>query len=259
MHDMKLPEELSKLISGYEWQRITLGLSESQTYLLSGASSNLYIKIQSLAAAESLHCEKERLVWLQGRLTVPEVVYDGQDDANEFLLMTEIEGINASDKSYESMLPQLMQQLAIGLRTVHEVPVEGCPFDQTLHTKIVEARRRVEQQLVDEEDFDQQREGRTAEDLAQELQDLKPETEDLVFTHGDYCLPNIILKDGRVHGFIDWGRAGIADRYQDIALAIRSIGYNFGHEHVQTFLDAYGLTALDEVKVHYYQLMDEFF
>ncbi|MZQ83500.1 APH(3') family aminoglycoside O-phosphotransferase [Paenibacillus sp. 5J-6] len=259
MHDMTLPAELSQLLRGYEWQRITLGLSQSQTYLLSGASSNLYIKIQSLTAAESLYWEKERLVWLQGRLPVPEVVYYGQDDANEFMLMTEIEGINASDKSYESMLPQLMQQLAIGLRAVHEVPVEGCPFDKTLNAKVVEARRRVEQQLVDEEDFDQQREGRTAENLVQELLDLKPESEDLVFTHGDYCLPNIILKDGRVHGFIDWGRAGIADRYQDIALAIRSIGYNFGNEHVQTFLDAYGLTALDEAKVHYYQLMDEFF
>lgn len=259
MQDMKLPAELSNLISGYEWQRITLGLSQSQTYLLSGASSNLYIKIQSLTATESLHREKERLVWLQGKLPVPEVVYDGQDDANEFLLMTEIEGINASDKSYESMLPQFMQQLAIGLRTIHEIPVEGCPFDQTLDAKVVEARRRVEQQLVDEEDFDQQREGRKAEDLAQELVHLKPETEDLVFTHGDYCLPNIILKDGRVHGFIDWGRAGIADRYQDIALAIRSIGYNFGNAYVQVFLDAYGLTAVDEAKVHYYQLMDEFF
>jgi aminoglycoside phosphotransferase len=198
MQDMKLPAELSKLISGYEWQRITLGLSQSQTYLLSGVTSNLYIKIQSLTATESLHREKERLVWLQGKLLVPEVVYNGQDDVNEFLLMTEIEGINASDKSYESMLPQLMQQLAIGLRTIHEIPVEGCPFDQSLDAKIVEARRRVEQQLVDEEDFDQQRVGRKAEDLAQELVHLKPETEDLVFTHGDYCLPNIILKDGRV-------------------------------------------------------------
>jgi aminoglycoside phosphotransferase len=259
MQDIKLPAELSKLINGYKWQRITLGLSQSQTYLLSGASSNLYIKIQSLTATESLHREKERLVWLQGKLPVPEVVYDGQDDANEFLLMTEIEGINASDKSYESMLPQLMQQLAIGLRTIHEIPFEGCPFDQSLDAKIVEARRRVEQQLVDEEDFDQQRVGRKAEDLAQELVHLKPETEDLVFTHGDYCLPNIILKDGRVHGYIDWGRAGIADRYQDIALAIRSIGYNFGNAYVQAFLDAYGLTAVDEAKVHYYQLMDEFF
>lgn len=128
MQDMTLPTDLSKLINDYQWQRITLGLSQSQTYLLSGVPSNLYIKIQSLTAAESLLHEKERLVWLQGKLPVPEVVYYGQDDANEYLLMTEIEGVNASDKAYEGMLPQLMQQLAIGLRILHEVPVEGCPL-----------------------------------------------------------------------------------------------------------------------------------
>ncbi|SDP06533.1 Phosphotransferase enzyme family protein [Paenibacillus sp. yr247] len=87
----------------------------------------------------------------------------------------------------------------------------------------------------------------------------KPITEDLVFTHGDYCLPNIIINNGKVHGFIDWGRAGVADRYQDLALAIRSIKYNFGNEYIYAFLDNYGLTELDESKVIYYQLMDEFF
>ncbi|MBP1966805.1 APH(3') family aminoglycoside O-phosphotransferase [Paenibacillus aceris] len=259
MQDMTLPADLSQWIDGYTWHRITLGLSQSQTYLLTGASSNLYIKIQSLTAVESLLSEKERLVWLQGKLPVPEVFYYGQDEANEYLLMTEIEGVNASDKSYSMMLPQLMQQLAYGLRAVHEIPVEGCPFDHRLDTKLEEAQRRIACGFVDEDDFDQQRHGLKAEDLAHDLLHKKPQTEDLVFTHGDYCLPNIILKDGKVHGFIDWGRAGVADRYQDLALAIRSIGYNFGSEHVQTFLNAYGLKELDETKVQYYQLMDEFF
>ncbi|SDP06563.1 kanamycin kinase [Paenibacillus sp. yr247] len=58
--------------------------------------------------------------WLQGKLLVPEVVYYGQDDSNEYLLITEIEGINASEKSFEMILPQLMKQLAYSLRAVHE-------------------------------------------------------------------------------------------------------------------------------------------
>ena len=44
--------------------------------------------------------------------------------------------------------------------------------------------------------------------------------------HGDYCLPNIILKEHTVSGYIDVALAGVGDRYQDLALAVRSLAYN---------------------------------
>jgi aminoglycoside phosphotransferase len=59
-----------------------------------------------------------------------------------------------------------------------------------------------------------------------ELMETRPGHEDLVFTHGDYCLPNIILKDGKLSGFVDIGRARLADRYQDLGIAFRSLEYN---------------------------------
>lgn len=259
MQDVTLPENLSKMTNRYIWRRITIGHSESKTYLLTGTSVNLYIKIQSLTAVESLFNEKERLEWLQGKLPVPEVVYFGKDDFNEYLLITEIAGVNASEKSFEMMLPALMKQLAIGLREVHEIKIDNCPFNQRLESKIEEARKRVQSKLVDEEDFDQIRLGLTAEELLKELLLKRPMMEDLVFTHGDYCLPNIIIDKGKFSGFIDWGRAGVADRYQDLALAVRSITYNFGKEYVQHFLDEYGVKELDESKIYFYQLLDEFF
>ena len=85
--------------------------------------------------------------------------------------------------------------------------------------------------------------------------------EDLVFTHGDYCLPNVFLDltGRRLTGFIDWGRAGIADRYQDLALAERSLRFNFGPGWERCLFDAYGLTHVDEAKLAYYRLLDEMF
>jgi kanamycin kinase/aminoglycoside 3'-phosphotransferase-2 len=43
-----------------------------------------------------------------------------------------------------------------------------------------------------------------------------------------------------------------------LALAIRSIRYNFGEEMVPFFLNEYG-SEVDETKIEYYQLLDEFF
>lgn len=250
---------LLQLTNGFSWEQITIGHSGADTFMLSGSTGKRYLKTQPVSSVESLWQEKARMEWLQGKLPVPEVLHYEKDDVNEYLMVSEIPGMDASQRSYETMLPQLMNQLAVGLRAIHEVKISDCPFDERLDRKIAEAARRVENRLVDQQDFDEVRQGCTAEELLERLIRQKPADEDLVFTHGDYCLPNVILKDGQVSGFIDWGRAGIADRYQDLALAIRSIKHNFGEEHVGQFLDAYGMKQLDEPKVFYYQLMDEFF
>lgn len=50
--------------------------------------------------------------------------------------------------------------------------------------------------------------------------------EEPVLSHGDYCLPNLFAMGHTLSGFIDLGRAGTADRWQDIALCYRSLKHN---------------------------------
>src|SRR5919202_4271847 len=95
-----------------------------------------------------------------------------------------------------------------------------------LDAEIARAEARLRHGQVDEADFDQQRQGHRAVDLFQTLRLTRPHAEDLVFTHGDYCLPNIMIDAGQVAGFLELGSAGIGDRYRDLALAARSITYN---------------------------------
>jgi len=125
--------------------------------------------------------------------------------------------------------------------------------------KIEAARLRIENGLVDEADFDSKRLGRSAQDLYSVAIRSRPTQEDLVFTHGDYCLPNVIIAQDAVSGFVDWGRAGIADRYQDLALCARSIAGNLGPEWVPAFFGHYGLAIIDHGKLSFYELLDEFF
>jgi len=53
-------------------------------------------------------------------------------------------------------------------------------------------------------------------------------------------MPNLLAERGRVTGFVDCGRLGVADRDQDLALAACSIEFNFGASFVQPFLARYG-------------------
>ena len=112
--------------------------------------------------------------------------------------------------------------------------------------------------LVDEEDIADSHQGKSAQDLYKEFVSAIPGDEDLVFTHGDYCLPNVLIDGTEIAGFVDWSRAGIADRYKDIALVIRSLRWNLAEELEGDFFDAYGISEPDAAKIAFYMLLDEF-
>ena len=84
--------------------------------------------------------------------------------------------------------------------------------------------------------------------------------EELVFSHGDYCPPNIFIDDNKISGFIDLGRAGIADKWQDIALCVISIEHNFWKNSIciDQLFDEIQLEA-NWKKIRYYILLDELF
>lgn len=87
-----------------------------------------------------------------------------------------------------------------------------------------------------------------------------------MLSHGDYCLPNIFVKNHRVSGFIDLGRCGKADKYQDIALCYRSLKHNFGGKFgtvpikydCKEFFEILDIRP-DWDKIRYYILLDELF
>lgn len=69
-----------------------------------------------------------------------------------------------------------------------------------------------------------------------------PDSEGDCFIHGDFCLPNILVKDGKVSGFIDTEAAGIGDPWMDYAWCIWSLEYNLGtSQYTDLLLDALGI------------------
>ena len=263
---MDVTTTLTAALTDYAFEPISLGESGAAVWRCSMAGSpTLYLKTAALSAELRLDEEAERLRWMKERdLPVPIVREYGHTDHAEYLLLDEVAGIAASDPTWRRFLPEVATALGEGLARLHRTRVADCPFDHRLVREVREACRRTATGRVREEDFDEERAGRGATELLTELLTTMPEGEDLVFSHGDFCLPNVVLdraEDGAVHiaGLVDCGRAGLADRHQDLALAIRSITHHFGRGWVAPFLRAYGLPHPQPERLRFYTLLDEFF
>ncbi len=81
--------------------------------------------------------------------------------------------------------------------------------------------------------------------------------EDKVLTHGDYCFNNYFAENNHISGFIDMGRGGVGDRYQDIALCVREL-MDYDKTYTELFFSHLNMKP-DYEKIRYYILLDELF
>lgn len=253
-----VPPVLRETLRGYRWRKITIGESGADTYRLTALRRPpLVLKCARDYPHLDLQDEARRLSWLGQWAPAPSVVAVAAEGDRQWLVMT---ALNGTDASSSSLAPRTkVALLAKALSALHGRRAKTCPFDESLEGKMARARDNVVRGLVDESQFDAANAGRSAASLLKTLLATRPTKEDRIVTHGDACLPNFMLDGRSFAGFVDCARAGLADRYQDIALACRSIEYDLGEEWVGAFLQAYGLPQVDWQRLAFYRLLDEFF
>ncbi len=254
-----LPPDLTALVAESTWEPITRGESGAQVYRLRAGPVTRYLKVELYRPHTDPQAEAARVRWLQGRLPVPALLYAAADERHTYLLMAALPGADATAARWRADPARLVALLAASLQIIHRQPITGCPFDLRLDAELARAAANVAAGTVDADDFDDERVGRSPASLLAELHATRPRAEDLVLIHGDYCLPNVVIADWALSGFIDLGRCGVADRYHDLAQAARSIARNLGSAWVAPFFTAYGIGQPDAAKLRYYQLLDEFF
>ncbi|CAM5340809.1 Aminoglycoside 3'-phosphotransferase [Mycolicibacterium aubagnense] len=260
MNALPLSLPFPELVRDYYARQQTIGLSDAGVFKLQAAAKpDLFLKCDEIGQFAEVPAEAERLRWLAAQgISCPKVLAFEMHADRNWLLMSAMPG---KDLELAGPLPaeKTITVMANALRTLHALDVRFCPFDHSLDRRIADARARMDAGLVDEEDFDGERLGRSAPDVFADLIALRPASEDFVVTHGDACLPNFMVDSGRFSGFIDCGRLGVADRCQDLALACRNIHDDLGEEWIAPFLALYGKPDADPAKLSYYQLLDEFF
>lgn len=253
-----VPHAWHARLTDARWQRQTIGESGADVFRIEAANAEvLFLKSEPAGPFAELPGEIARLEWLARHdLPAPAVVEHALEHDRHWLLMRAVPGHDLASGPFGPA--EIVARLADALRLLHRVPVATCPFDHRLAHRIEDAHARAVAGQVDESDFDDERAGWTAIDLFEQLRATRPAIEDLVVTHGDACLPNLMATAEGFTGFIDCGRVGVADRWQDLALAARSIGFNLGEAWTAPFFERYGI-APDAERIAFYCLLDEFF
>ena len=259
-----IPEKIKSILGSSVCNSDTVGMSEASVLLF----EDKVLKIDRIC--EESENEKEVMLWLKGKLPVPEVICHEIYDGRSYLLMSKLPGVMACDESYLKRPQELTEILATGLKMLWDTDISSCSFHCNLDKKLEMARYNVEHDLVDVDNVEPDTFGENGFESPKHLLDWlvhnRPE-EDIVLSPGDFCLPNIFIKDGKISGFLDLGKTGCADRYQDIALCYRSLKGNYEGKYgggtyegvdPDSLFNQVGIEP-DWDKIKYYILLDELF
>ena len=184
--------------------------------------------LKSEEQCEESDNEHKMISWLEDKLPVPKILCKHKENGINYLLMSKIIGAMSCSTEILENPEMLVKLLAEGLKMLWSVDIADCPYSSSVENK--------------------------------------PD-EEFVFSHGDYCLPNIFIKGNSISGFIDLGRSGVADKYQDIALCYRSLQHNYNGKYggkvyknfnAELLFDELGILS-DWDKIKYYTLLDELF
>jgi len=253
----KIPAEIRSLVGSLPYRVDQVGCAPSKVIFY---ANNLVLKVD--AVNEESNTEIMMMKWLFGKIPVPKVIASSQAGGYNYLLTEKLEGKMAIDEFYLNRPEELVRLLGQGLKRLWKVNIADCPYKNDIANKLRLAKILIQTGQVDVDDAEPGTFGIWGFSDPQALYeylDANRPAEELVFSHGDYCLPNVFFSKNEVSGFLDLGRSGIADKWQDIALCVRSLKYNLKTDaYRERFFKELGIEP-DEEKIRYFILLDELF
>ena len=261
---IKFPKSIQDLIEGKRYKLDDIGMSSSKVYIF----DDMVLKIQE--TTEVTKTEYQIMSWEAVKGLVPKVLAYEVVGSVSYLLMSKMDGKMLCDEEYMNNPQKLVKIMAEGLKRLWSINVSNCPCDYRLYKKLEMAEYNVENGLVDMDNIQPDTYGEEGfanpKELLKWLYDNQPE-EEITLTHGDYCLPNIFGQDEEFKGFIDVGKMGKADKWQDIAIGYRTLKNKIKGAYVGDMYEKFDPNMLfeelgiepDWEKIRYYILMDELF
>lgn len=168
-------------------------------------------------------------------------------DGSDFLLTTAVVGDDCTHERYLMNPERLCDTIACELRRLHETDYSDCPVMERTAEYLATAEKNYRMGNYDKCQFPDNSFGyRSAKEAYDVLMKGKDALQGKELLHGDYCLPNIILNDWKLSGFIDVGNGGVGDRHIDLFWGVWTLWFNLKtNKYCERFLDAYGRDKAD--------------
>lgn len=164
----------------------------------------------------------------------------------DWLLTRAVPGEDCLDELYLSDPRRLSETLAQLLHHLHSLDGSGCPVKNLSEAYLHRARHNYESGSYRKDLFPDNWGYDSAEEAMAVIREMGQFLKSDTLVHGDYCLPNILMKNWRFTGFIDVGCGGLGDRHMDLFWGSWSLGFNLkDNSWGQRFLDAYGRENYD--------------
>lgn len=174
--------------------------------------------------------EAEIIRWIKGSLPVPQILYEDES----YLLLSKERGRALKDSTKN----RILKTSAMILRSFWALDISNCPCSKNIEMTIRELKKK-----------------RLSYSEWMALGEIEKTNfkEDYVFSHGNLILSNIIINGNGLVVLTGMQKAGVADRYRDIATLLPSLE-EAGVKR-EEFFDLLGL-KIDENKIQFFQRLN---
>jgi aminoglycoside phosphotransferase len=224
---------------------------------LPGTDSGWHVKLRPSGEHQSLSEEAERIIWAQKRIPTIEKARAIRLPGISALVTKTIEGL-PSHKYIDTLQPErIIAGVDSAIALMQRADTDAFPFPApawTTEQGIAGNIRRLTDEKAKHRGLHPDFAARTKQELI-DILEAGPGADEKVLTHGDLCMPNVLLGNtGDVTGIVDLGGLHIGNRKQDLAIMSWTVEANMGSRWSDQLLAA-NSTSFDNPGILYQRLI----
>ncbi|XEC96755.1 aminoglycoside 3'-phosphotransferase [Paenibacillus tarimensis] len=249
------PAEIKTYLSGAAIT-VVKNRVRSSVYHIENQAYDIFLKV---TPKEQMKREALMMEYLHSFGSCPRVLHYTTDDSWDYLITERIKGSDAANDENLAEPDLLTEVFAESLLYLHGIRHESCPVINGFKEMVIRAENNY-REIRAEKGILRYLGYTNIETAYSDMIDLfQIVREDKVVIHGDYCLPNVLLHDFKLNGFIDVGYGGIGDRHYDIFWGLWSLQFNLkSNDYSHRFIQTYGKHLIDQERLRFCGLLSVF-